>query len=212
MHPYSILVDSTTLAVLTASYHAPAVVFVSECTMDTAYVSAANVPHADKTLFLIKADPEEYPQWTWNYKERAFFETSAETLTDELRALSRLVTAKMKTVSYMIYRINYRRHKVRTGLDFQESIYLTKQMQAQRLKDSDYDERLITESPYVVQYADAIGIPLEQAADEILLQSKLDHEFLAKTEKVRMQYFTAVKRAKTPQELESILAAFKREA
>ena len=102
MHPYSLLVDSTTIAVITASYHAPAVVFVSECTMDTAYVSAANVPHADKTLFLIKADPEEYPQWTWNYKERAFFETSAETLTDELRALSRLVTAKMKTGSYMI--------------------------------------------------------------------------------------------------------------
>ena len=101
---------------------------------------------------------------------------------------------------------------MRTGLDFQETIYLAKQTQAQRLKDSGYDERLIVESPYVVQYADSIGIPLEQAVSEILLQAKLDHEFLAKTEQIRMQYFTEVKRAKTPQELESILTAFKRAA
>ena len=168
---------------LTASYHAPS--RIRERMHDGHRIRIGRqCPHADQTLFLIKADPEEYPQWTWNYKERAFFETSAETLTDELRALSRLVTAKMKTVSYMIYRINYRRHKVRTGLDFQKA-YTSPSRCRRSGSRIPTTTSASSPSPPMVLYADAIGIPLEQAANEILLNQNWICSTSQKTEKVR---------------------------
>lgn len=212
MASYSVLVDSSTDAVLTVNWHVAALQFVHEWTMDTAHIAAANLPNYLKQFPLARELPQNFPTWTWVEKTRSFERTHPDTATPELRSKAELSTAKTKTISFMIHRLNHGRNKVRTGLDFQELIYIAKEMQARLLKASGFDTKLIVESPYVVYYADALGIPLEQAAEEILLQAKLDHEYLAKTEKVRMEFFRKVRDAKDPKELPALLSDFKRQA
>ncbi len=197
----SALVDTSTDAILTLGYDVAAVQFVHECTMDTEHVPAVNIPNYIDKAPLAKLLPRDYPTWSWSEKGRAFVKTHPDSVTDALRDRAQLCTDKMKTISYMMRRINQYRNQVRTGLDFQELIYTAKENQARRLKESGFDPKLIIESPYVVYYADALGISIERAAEEILLQAKLDHEFLAKNEKLRMTYFNKVRSAESEADL-----------
>jgi len=112
----------------------------------------------------------------------------------------------------MIHRINYLRSKVNTGFLAQEAIYLKKYLEAQRLVDQSFSEEAVAQSPYVVSYADLCGISVEKATAEILLQAKLDHEFLAKTELLRLRFFSRVRRAASDAEIIDILASFRSEA
>ncbi len=206
----SILVDTSSDTVLTLSWHPAAVQFVHECTMDTEHIAAANIPNYPQSMPLFGTSPREYPTWSWSDKDRTFCKTHPEAVTEELRQRAVLLTEKLKTISYMMERINQYRNQVRSGLDFQELIYVSKEAQARRLKDSGFDPKLIIQSPYVVYYADELGISIERAVEEILLQAQLDHEFLAKNEKLRMKYFNKVKHAKNEQELEAIRIEFTR--
>lgn len=206
----SILIDTSSDAVLTLSWHAAAVQFVHECTMDTEHVAAANIPNYLQGFPLSGVLPKDYPTWSWAERERTFVKTHPEAVTEELRQRAVLLTEKLKTISYMMERINQYRNQVRSGLNFQELVYVSKEAQARRLKDSGFDPKLIIQSPYVVYYADELGISIERAVEEILLQAQLDHEFLAKNEKLRMKYFNRVKHAKDERELEAIRIEFTR--
>ncbi|MSU73920.1 hypothetical protein EXS56_02140 [Candidatus Kaiserbacteria bacterium] len=206
----SILIDTSSDVILTLSWHAAAVQFVHECTMDTEHVAAANIPNYLQSFPLSGMLPKDYPTWSWAERERAFVKTHPESVTEELRQRAILLTEKLKTISYMMERINQYRNQVRSGLDFQELVYVSKEAQARRLKDSGFDPKLIIQSPYVVYYADELGISIERAVEEILLQAQLDHEFLAKNEKLRMKYFNKVKRAENERELEAIRIEFTR--
>ncbi len=206
----SILIDTSSDVILTLSWHAAAVQFVHECTMDTEHIAAANIPNYLESFPLLGVLPRDYPAWSWVDKGRTFVKTHPEAVTEELRQRAILLTEKLKTISYMMERINQYRNQVRSGLDFQELVYVSKEAQARRLKDSGFDPKLIIQSPYVVYYADELGISIERAAEEILLQAQLDHEFLAKNEKLRMKYFNKVKRAENERELEAIRIEFTR--
>lgn len=206
----SALIDTSTDAILTLSWHNAAVQFVHECTMDTEHIAAVNIPNHIGKAPLSKLSPRDYPTWSWSDKGRTFVKTHPDSVTEELRDRALLCTEKMKTISYMMRRINQYRNQVRSGLDFQDLVYMAKEIQARRLKESGFDPKLVIESPYVVYYADALGLPLERAVEEILLQAKLDHEFLAKNEKLRMTYFSKVKAATSGFELEQARVEFNR--
>jgi len=212
MSQHNILVDTGEQIVLATHPHLPAIVFVSEWTLDTTFVPAADDPHHIGTFPLIQTPPAEVPQWSWNPKSRTVVPTNNTLITPAIRSRAELAFQKISTVSFMIHRINYLRSKVNTGFLAQEAIYLKKYLEAQRLVDQSFSEEAVAQSPYVVSYADLCGISVEKATAEILLQAKLDHEFLAKTELLRLRFFSRVRRAASDAEIIDILASFRSEA
>jgi hypothetical protein len=186
-------------------------VFLNECMLDTRHAAAVRYPNYTKSFFLASLDPEAYPKWRWNRQSREFVETRPDVVTDDLIARSRLAVTKVRIISQIIFHINVARYDVRTGVDFQETVYLTKAMQARRLKAANYSEELIVECPYVVQYADFADISLEQAVEDILLKAKIGEQLLARSELLRLVYFNKVKSAAAPDQVNGIFDEFMRE-
>jgi hypothetical protein len=208
---YSALLDYATDAVLAISPHVAAIVFLNECMLDTRHAAAVHHPNYMQSFFLASLDPEAYPKWRWNRQSRKFVETQPDVVTEDLIARSRLAVTKVRVISQIIFHINAARHDVRTGIDFQETVYLTKAIQARRLKAADYSEELIMECPYVVQYADFADISLEQAVEDILLKAKIDDQLLARSELLRLVYFNKVKSATALHQMNGIFDEFMRE-
>ena len=217
MASWCALLDIETKAVLTISTHAPAIMSTRESMRDTTHASVVNVPHYlhsrfhREPFFLARANPKTYPEWTWQKRERLFTKTTPTLLKPELYERSNLATAKSGSFRRMILTIGNMRNSVTTGIPLQESVYITKKLQAQRFKDGDYTEHDLMNYAYVVQYADLKGISLQQAADDILLKAKLDDDMLAKTELLRLLYFNKAKEAQTIGELKIILDDFNRD-
>ena len=175
--------------------------------MDTEYVPS--IPSAD-VLPIIMSGIRAYPEWSWDRRGRAFNKTNPLIITDDMRDRAVLAAKKVEAVGRVIFWINRLRAKTNTGLLFQAAIYAEKERQAVALKDADFDERRDS-APYVVQYADDSGMSLREAAEEILLQARLDHEQLAKTEKLRLALFKKIKRAKTPEEVGEVMDTFRKD-
>lgn len=209
-HHYA-LVDSQSFVVLTLGRSMAAMVFLSECIPDAHWISAVQHPNYSDSLrlfFIESIKPEEYTKWTWDYTNRLFLKTNKELVDKELPAKSRLAEGKRIFFQTVMNNINLARLSVITGADFQETVYLTKKMQAQAFKESGYDENLIMEFPYVVQYADLVHISMKQAAEDILLKAKFDDELLAKTELLRLKYINKLKEVDDPNQLPSLLEDF----
>jgi hypothetical protein len=202
---YSALLDSHTSALLALSSHIPTIVFLNEATADTIHVPGVNHPNYVKSFPLISASPDTYPQWTWDFKSRKFAPTVQEALIADLRARSQLAVGKRDLVNKIVRHINIVRQPVWTEIRVQETVYIAKKIEAQRFKDSGYLEESVTEYPFLLTYADYAGIPLRQAADDILFKAKLCDDLLAKTEVLRLKYFSAVKEAHDPDILPGIL-------
>lgn len=205
---YSALLDSSTYVLLALSKHISAVQFLQEATPGSVHTPVVQYPNYRQSFPLAKAHGDTYPEWAWDWKTRLFSETKPELVTTEMRFRSHLAIAKLTSITRILSNINIIRYPVRTGIDFQETVYLVKRMQAQAFKDAGFDEDFIHEYPYVLQYADFAEIPLKQAAEEILFKAKLDDEILAQSELLRLRYFNKVKNASTPEELPPITAAF----
>jgi hypothetical protein len=205
------LIDSSTNVLLSISRNIAAIVFSLECIVDTNLVPAIQYPNYLHSEFLTSLKPRDYPKWTWKRETRTFVETRPDLATRDMQARSVLATEKIRTIARVMTVLNIVRHKVRTGVDFQETVYLTKRLHAQQFKDSGYDEKEILKFPYVLQYADYADISFRQAADDILLKAKMDDEFLAKTELLRLRYFKEVKLAGDPEQLPDIYERCRRE-
>lgn len=211
---YHVLLDYQTQVVLTVDTSVSAMIFLNECTPDTYCSFSVNFPNYSesffKTFFLASLSPKDYPLWTWNGKKRLFEKTNPELVDRKLRSRSKLAESKREVIGHIINHLGHARHSLRSGIEFQETVYLVKRMQAQAFKASGYDENRIEDCHYVVQYADFAGISLRQAADDILLKAKFDDEILAKTELLRLRYFNKVKQAQDPEELPAIFEEFTR--
>ena len=218
MLAYNALLDSNTQAVLALSTGISGIVFMAECMNDTSLASAVNYPNYTKArlfrkepFFLLSLSLDKYPEWTWKWTERKFVRTLPNALTEDLRAKSRLAIAKLEAITRITHNINVARYKVRMGLGLQETVYLTKKIQAQRFKDSGYDEGTIMEYSYVLQYADYAGISLKEAADDILFKARLDDQFLANTELLRLRYFNKIRNAANSGQLPGVMEEFMRD-
>ncbi len=212
------LVDIGSKAVLTISPRIPVVVFLRECIIDTTYATNVNAPHYTRSwthaesFFLARGNPDNYPQWTWNKKERTLVRTRDDILSSYIIERSRLATAKARVISDILTSISIMRLPLQSGIDFQETVYIEKRRQAQRFKDTGYDDAAALDAPYVLQYADLKEYSLQQAADDILFQAQLDEDRLVKSEFVRMKYLELVRAAKKPEEMPPLLEQFRNES
>ena len=120
--------------------------------------------------------------------------------------------AKQGAFVRIIANLNQSRYKVKTGLDAQDVVYMTKKIQAQAFKDSGYEEHDLLKFPYVLQYAEYAGLSAKVATDEILFKAALDDQFLADTELLRLRYLNKVKVATELEELPKIFEEFLRDS
>ena len=183
------LIQSGTGVVLTIHSNLSVLSLLSECTFDAVIATHISQPNYRSSDFLENLTYRDFYLWTWDKKARVLNQTLKEFLTDETISASRLVSKKAFIIASMIVDLERARHKGNFVCDYQEYIYTVKRQQAQRFKDSGYDNKLLKEIPYVLQYADLLKIDFCQAANEILLKAQFYEERLSKTEYIRMKYY-----------------------
>jgi len=209
---YNILIDISTNVVLTIEKRASIISFLSDSTPGTRPFYTVNSPNYNSFTglsFLGNIEPHDYVDWTWESKTRKFSKTNPEVLNGDLRSASRLMKSKCKAINSFVSNLNIARFKYMTGIVLQETVYANKSLQAKEFKESGYNENLLVEYPYVEQYATFAKMSPRQAADEILFKKNLYDQHLAKTELLRLKYFTLVKNAQKPEEVDQILEDFK---
>jgi len=211
---YYVLLDSSTSILLTIGSNHSSIAFLNECMPDTIAKSAVEYPNYTgffSRLFLARIKPKDYPKWTWDNKNRKFIKTNKNLISRSILDKSRVAESKRDIISKIMIHLTNARNKVGIGVAFQETVYLTKKMQAQEFKNFGYAEDLIMDFPYVLQYADYAKLSLKQAADDILFKAKLDEGLLAKTELLRLTYFNKVKKATDPDQLPAVYEEFIRD-
>jgi hypothetical protein len=208
---HSALLDFNTNVVLAISPRVFAIEFLSECMPDTLHAAFVHYPNYVHSAFFASLEPEDWPRLTWNMRERKFVDTEASLVTDQIRCRARLAAGKLDVIEGITDSLNIARYKLRTGVDLQDRVYLSKRSEAKKLRDSQYDEELIGDCPFVTQYADYADVSLKQAADDILLKAKFDEEMLVKTEMLRLRYFNLVRQANSPEQLSPIYTEFMRD-
>jgi len=199
------LVDSGSRVLLLLGSNLPAMVFVADCVMDTEYSANMEIPNYNVGNPLFTIEKGRYIEHTWADKKRLLKPTRPELLTDALREKSDLCYAKYRATCWLIRRINALRARIDTGLILQEYVYIGKQLQAQRYADSGFDDKLLPELSYVVQYAREQGISTQKAAELFLFRAQLDHDYLSKIEIVRSKFFDGLRAAKTAEETEEVM-------
>lgn len=210
--PYSALIDASTSALLALSTHAYVVSFLAKSQpLEAEQAHGVNWPNYYKSFPLEKADYRTYPNWTWDQNTRLFSPTAENLVTSDLRQRSDLAVRKSAVLREIIYELSVTRYTVWKGPLMQEAIYLTKKMEAEKFRDAGYPEDKILSYPYVLQYADFAGFTMREAADEILFKARLDDEFLAKTELLRLRYFNSIRNAATSDDITRVLTEFRRE-
>jgi len=205
------LIDTESSALLVLSSFSSSVAFVHSCTPDTHQVLDVQYPNYTNEFDLIEVDNANLPEWSWNRRTRLFARTSLVALTEELRQKAKLAQAKQLLALDVMRQLSLARRRVSTGVEFQDRVYMTKKFQAESFKRAGYDESLALEYPFVLQYAELTGMPLKDAADEIIFKAGMDDQHLANTELLRMRYMRMIRDAKTPANLRPIRDAFRRD-
>ena len=208
MFPNTVLIDRSSKILLLLSAHPAAAIYLSNNIRDVGYVPYITYPNYLNSFFLAGVEPDKLPNWTWNWKTRTFTDTRPDVITNELRERSQLTFVKHDVISQMMYTLSATRNKMTTGVSYEETVYLSKKLQAQAFKDTGYNDDMILEFPYVLQYADFAQISPKQAADDILFAARLDDERLLKTELRRMTYYHKVIDAANETETRALLNEF----
>lgn len=208
---YSALVDANTRVVLAVSDNIPAISFLNELYMDTFHMTNIVWPNYQNGLPFELQLPS-YVHYTWNFPARRFEPTRPDVITPELLAQSHMGMKKLRAVIHIMHVISIARSRIESGIVLQETVYITKKLQAQAFRAGGYDERSIFQYPYVMQYADFADIPYRDAADDIILKAKLDDDLLSKTETLRLTYFDRLKKITDAKDITPLLESFAREA
>lgn len=202
-----LIMGPPTFALLAMHRNGPAIGAIADSIPDSQYmpnisdVTAENIP-------LPEIPPNHYPEWSLRPYNYALSKSRPGQMTEELLARSQLAMARVKAIHRIMFEINRIRAKVDPGMTLQETIYMTKKLQAAEFARSGYDESLLIKLPYVLQYADLYDIPAREAADTILFRSSLDDALLSKSEMLRMKYFDLVKQTTRLEEFPELLRRF----
>lgn len=206
--PLNIVVDIGTGRILARHKSTWATMFVSECTLDTGFVFYWSKGLRDAQRLLASTPESSITELQWDKGKHQVLQSAPADKT--FQDASALVQAKVDTVYNMISSINEARMRAGTGTLLQETVYAKKREQARAFKDAGSNEADALQYPYVLQYAELLGISLAQAADDILFKAQLDDDILAKTEWLRLKYLAKVRSAKTVADVAAIYTDFKR--
>ena len=209
--PYSALVDASTSALLTLTQRVHIISFLEKTPMDAEHMYSVNYPNYIQRFEIADEPVESFPEWSWNASERLFVRTPERLLTESLRQRSLLAVKKSYVLFEIMNMISSARITACSGIAMQESVYMTKKTQAQRYKDAGYPGGDLFEYPYVLQYADLVGLSMRTAADEILFKARLSDDVLLKSEFFRLKYFELLKNAMEVALIDSIFIAFQRD-
>jgi hypothetical protein len=215
--PYSALLDTSTFALLTLTQRIPIISFLAQTPIEGEHFYAVNYPNYLKKFEIADANYSSFPGWTWNLKERLFIPTPKHLLTDRLRKASLLAVKKSHVLFEIMRTLSWSRNPVLSGIPMQETVYITKKIQAQRYKDSNYPNEpfhfpyVAQNFPYVVQYSELSGLTMQQAADEILLKASFDDELLLKSEYFRLKYYDQLRKVTEIALIDPILINFREE-
>ncbi len=205
--PDAAIIDTSNDTLVALGSHVSAMILLSEMMLDTVHL--ADLPPTPELEQIAKVPPSQYPEWTYIHSRRSFSRTHPELISQELRDRSVLAAGKRDAIIIGLRHVNGARVRMSKSLLFQETIFAAKEQQARRLKEAQYDPALVSEVPYVSQYAEIKGVSLKEAADEILLRAQFFHEFLLKTERARLVLFQKIRNASTVEEVTSILNNYK---
>ena len=205
--PTHALLDFSSKAILAIDRFPGVIAFLTDCTPHSFAVFNINIPNYLNESPLKDTSPEQYPEWVFDPASRVVKKNPSPNV-DMLRDKSKLAMHKGATILPIMRNIIIARYDSSYGIASQDTIYLSKKLQAILFRDCGYDETRTMEIPYVVQYADYAGIPLKQAADDIVFKAALTDQRLSQTELMRMTYFNKVKKATTEEDLSSILKYF----
>ncbi len=208
---HSALVDSNTRTVFAISDNVAAISFLNGIYMDTFHMLNVTWPNYTYALpFSTRAD--SFVDWTWNVGDRRFVPTRPDVITPEMLAQSKLAMRKLYAVIHIMHVLSVARSRIAGGIVLQETVYMTKKIQAHAFRDAGYDETTIFSYPYVMQYADHADISFRESADDIILKAKLDDDMLAKTELLRLDYFERLRKIEDASEIKPLLESFTRES
>lgn len=201
---FVIIMDTSNETLVAIGHQKPAVSFVSDAMMDTRCIMDVSFDSMDAINL---SRPRSFPEWTWDVNKCIFKKTNPAIITDDMRERAVLATKKIEAVAHVMRKIGKLRRKVETGFPFQNVIYEQKERQAQLLVDTGFSGQSIARAPYVTQYADICGIPVRQAATEILFQAKLNLEHLKNTERIRLIMLKKIRSARTIEEVDGVFGA-----
>lgn len=213
MKTCAILYDLETKFVLAASPFSMVIVKLHECVPETTFTTFVPVPGDQEENNPFFTD--QCCNWRFDGKQRkindkrVLLDDRAGRATQYVRERAVLANAKRDGFTRVIASINDVRVKVRTGLVFEETVYMMKRLEAERFRQSGYDESAIFSYPYLLQYADFAQVSYQQAADDILLQVGMDDQVLIKTEILRLDYNRRIAQAKTVDEVKAIMTDFR---
>ena len=207
---FSALLDNTSGALLTLSRERPIISWLVNNQPDCWPSWGVNRPNYVARFALADADPLTFPEWTWVGHKRQFERTPEVLLTDRVRHASALAVRKSYALYELINAISTARNLLWSGVLLQETVHLTKKAQALQYKADGFPEEDRLRYPYVLQYAAAIGVPMKEAALEIIFRAQLDDEVLARTEAIRMKYFGRLKTAEL-RDIDALMVEFRSE-
>lgn len=78
--------------------------------------------------------------------------------------------------------------------EIQNTIYISKYLEAKEILEKDITEDVLMEYPYVAGYANTKDISLTQAAKEVVLQYQIQSSFLSESESIRIKYTNIVRK------------------
>jgi hypothetical protein len=205
---YFALQDINSGAILTISKNFQTLNYISDFFMDTMIMAFPSTNYFDRKFYdgLIESG-ESYKFTVPKYNHKPIMLGTPDL---KMKEKSELVTYKHKKFSEMYQALEIRRirqsHK--RALAFQEIIYVHKKMQATEFLAKGCPEDKILDYPYVKQYADYKKLSSKQAAEDILFKSKLNDNYLARTESIRLKHFNIMKNANSKEEIDAAHKGF----
>jgi len=199
---YIILTDYGTSALLAIGNDWQVMGFLYEVTMDSVFVFYTPKNWFEKRLLDGLVKSEEIYQFGFDRKKNRLIKLDR--VSDEIVKKSKLARQKYVLLSDIIYFIQRQRQLTRRTMAFQETIYTSKKIEAQRFKDKNYPEGEILAYPYILEYSEYRNISYKQACEAILTKAMLGDADLAKTDILRIKYFNMIRNSKTKEELDQI--------
>ena len=119
-----------------------------------------------------------------------------------------LMNQKVAAMDTMLMKIEYHRKVYAERFLGQDLIYTSKYLEAKEIIEKNIQSDPILDYPYVTGYANTIGVSLQDAANEVLVQWQIQSGFLAETDNLRIKYTKDIRKEKHLENLKVILDAF----